>query len=195
AELEVRRGDVRVAEERTQQLAARRMALAQQQRALENERERLAGSKAPEAPDRSLEEARDAVAELDERATAAREALLRARKDADAAGAELEEQRRRRNAHDLAVASYRSRVAALEEQHAALGARLAELAAGQAGDVQASLASLEADAQAAVAARSASSVTLEHARQELERVHRVQAMAAAEAMSSQRAVERQRAAF
>src|SRR5690606_32889216 len=142
-----------------------------------------------------LEEARDAVAELDERATAAREALLRARKDADAAGAELEEQRGRRNAHDLAVASYRSRVAALEEQHAALGARLAELAAGQAGDVQASLASLEADAQAAVAARSASSVTLEHARQELESVHRVQAMAAAEAMSSQRAVERQRAAF
>jgi len=195
SELEVRRGDVRVAQERSQQLAARRMALEQQQLALKNERERLAGSQAPEAPDRSLAEARASVAELEERAVAASTALAAARNDAEAAGAELEEQRSRRNAHDQAVAAYQSRVASLAEQQAGLTARLAELDSAAANDLQASLAALETQAELATGARTAASVALEHARQALEKVHRVQAMAAAEAMASQRAVERQRAAF
>ncbi|HET8985676.1 MAG TPA: chromosome segregation SMC family protein, partial [Trueperaceae bacterium] len=195
SELEVRRGDVRVAQERQQQLAARRLALGQQQHALENERQRLAGSKAPVAPDRSLEDARAAVAELETEAVAARSALDVARKSAEAATAEFEEQRRRRTAHDMAVAAYRSRVTSLEEQQAGLTARLAELAAGSTDDPQASLDALELKAGTATDARTAASIALEHARQELEKVHRVQAMAAAEAMSSQRAMERQRAAF
>lgn len=195
SELEVRRGDVRVAQERSQQLAARRLALTQQLQALENERERLSGSKAPAAPDRSLAEARAAVADLEERAVAATAALGTARQNAEASTAELEEQRRRRSAHEQAVAAYRSRVASLEEQQAALSARLAGLSAGSTDDPRESLTVLETKAEVANRARSAGSVALEHARQELEKVHRVQAVAAAEAMSSRRAVERQRAAF
>ena len=195
SELEVRRGDVRVAQERHQQLAARRVALVQQQHALENERQRLAGSKAPIAPDRSLDEARTTVAGLEGDAATRRAELDAARASADAATAELEEQRRQRTAHDMAVAAYRSRGAALEEQQASLAARLAELAAGSTDDPQPPLSELEAMSETATRARTAASIALEHARQELEKVHRVQAMAAAEAMSSRRAVERQRAAF
>ncbi|HLU82065.1 MAG TPA: AAA family ATPase, partial [Trueperaceae bacterium] len=195
SELEVRRGDVRVAKERSQQLAARSHALGQQRQALENERERLTGTRAPEAPDRSLEEARTSVTDLQAQAAATRAALDVARAAAEAAATSLEQQRRRRNEHDLAVAAYRSRVASLEEQQAALGVRLAELDASAGFEQQAPLAELEQGAEVTAGARSAASIALDRARLELEKVHRDQAMAAAEAMSSQRAVERQRAAF
>src|SRR5690606_31483039 len=71
----------------------------------------------------------------------------------------------------------------------------AELDASAGFEQQAPLAELEHGAEVTAAARSAASIALDRARLDLEKVHRDQAMAAAEAMSSQRAVERQRAAF
>ena len=195
SELEVRRGDVRVAEERAQQLTARRSAVEQQLEALVNERERLRGAKAPVIPERDLEEGRAAVVALRSEAAAARDALGAARSEADAAAAALESERRRRNAHELALAAYRSRVEGLEQQRAALEERIAASQLATVDDPARDADTLESAAARAREARSEASIALEHARQELERVHQVQAMAAAEAMASQRAVQRQRAAF
>jgi len=192
AALEARRGDVRVAEERVAGLRSRLAALARREEDLRAEARHLEGVTAPEAPDDTVEAADARLGELTTAAREAEDRLQRAREAEASAAAALEAARQRESARERDAAALGARLASLAEQEAELEARLGEAESGlRAGE----LAALEAAAEAARTARDAAAAGLERARQELAEVHERQALAAAEAMSTQRAAERLRAAF
>ncbi|HZJ09487.1 MAG TPA: chromosome segregation SMC family protein, partial [Trueperaceae bacterium] len=191
ADLEARRGDVRLAEERLANSHARLAALKRQAEANATETARLEATDAPSEPDRSVLQGRERVASQHEELKVATAALERAREELRKASGELEAKRQRAGAFERAVATYESRLASLREQRAALQQRLEQATAAEPA---ADLAVLEQADEKARAARSEASIALERRRQELAEVHSRQALAAAEAMSSTRAAERLRAA-
>jgi chromosome segregation protein len=192
AALEARRGDVRVAEERVSGLKSRLSALDRRAEDLRSEAQHLEGVTPPEAPDDTIEAADARLAELVQAARDAEARYARAREAEAAAAAALEAERQKASAHERQAAALGARLASLTQQEAELAARLERSQADLQGD---DLASLEAAAEAARAARDAAAAALERARQELAQVHERQALAAAEAMSTKRAAERLRAAF
>ncbi|HLV12779.1 MAG TPA: chromosome segregation protein SMC, partial [Trueperaceae bacterium] len=192
ADLEARRGDVRVAEERVSGLSARLAGLDRRAEDLRAEARHLATATAPEAPDDTVEAADGRLAVLADALRAAEARFAAARESEAAAAAALESVRSRAAARERDAAAREARLASLAEQESELGARLAAAESAIEGD---DLAALEAAAEAARSARDAAAAALERARQELAAVHERQALAAAEAMSTKRAAERLRAAY
>ena len=191
SELEARRGDVRLAEERVSNFAARLAGHKQRVEANVAAVARLEATQAPVAPDRSISQGDEASTEVAERLREATAAASLAQEQVRSATAELDLKRRAAGAHERAMAAYESRLTSLREQQTTISTRL-ESAELSGADVD--LKALEAEHNGAVAARQERSIALELLRQELAEVHSKQAMAAAEAMSSKRAAERLRAA-
>src|SRR5690606_3979184 len=183
SDFEARRGDVRLAEERSQNFKARLAEQRQRRQANGGEIARLEATQAPREPDRSVSQGLAVSEQHAERlrtaTTAANAALERLR----AAVVELERRRQSAGTYERAVAAYESRLAALREQKAAISGRL-ETAESTRPEVD--LGDLQEEENAAKEARQASSIALELRRQELAEVHSKQALAAAEAMSSKR---------
>ena len=191
ADLEAKRGEFRLAEERLSGLRARRASLQQQADNNAAEVTRLEATTAPSQPDRSVSDAELRVTELGAALRAAVASLASSRSDLQAAAADLEAKRQRSIEHERAMAAYESRVTALQEQQRTLEERLTRSA--EASETE-DPALLEAKYERAREARAKAAVTLELRRQELAEVHSRQALAAAEAMASKRAAERLRAA-
>lgn len=192
AELEFRRGNLRLAAERLERLEERLAAHRARVTALGAESERLKAQAPPERPtpmpaeaeeraraaQESAQKAADAHADAEERAAAARSG-------ADAANAALAEA-------ELLAARSASRRTSVQAQLDQVVARMEELAAQS---EQADPAALEERAAAAADALDDAEARLEAGRAELQQLHEAHALANAESVASRRAAERQRAAF
>ncbi len=190
--LEAKRGDVRVAEERVNGLRNRLAGLDQRASDLEAESKRLEGATAPDAPDETVAAADVRLATLGEQLGAARARRDDIRTRLDAATAALAEARERESARQRTAAATETRLTSLTQQEESLEARLQEAEQGLATGSPEALAAAAEDARAS---QERASIALEHARQSLGTVHERQALAAAEAMATQRAAERLRAAY
>ncbi len=191
AQLEYRRGNLRVTEERLGRLTERATALDARAAAATAELERLAQASPPAPPEESPQGVAERVSETS--------SLERAAADAMAAVAAVERDRR------AEFERLRAELAAFERETAGLASRREAVAANLA-QVETQLGSLDQDAdddlpalderQATASERLASAEAgLETHRSSLQRVHEQHALAAAEALSRGRAANRARQAF
>lgn len=192
AELEFRRGNLRLAEERVERLRERAAAHAARVRAAEEEVARLEALEPPVAPDVDPDAAREAEAAAGEAARVARAALAAAVAEESAARAAAERARAALAEVERASAAAESRRAALEAQAQQVEEQLAALAAEEDGALAARL---EERAAAGAADLAAAEQALERGRARLQELHERQALTSAEAVARRRAAERQRAAF
>lgn len=191
AEAELKRGDLRVASERTQAARDRRDAAVQALEATRQEAERLDAAEPPSPPE-------DEPGRLTERETALQATL----DGADRQLAEIRnlvvEARARHDALRTAHAEAERRAAAFETRRTELERQANELEArrraldASAGDSLEELASREAAARERVESATAE---LERARATLSDVHERHARVEAERLALHRAADRQRAAF
>jgi len=194
AELEARRGDLRVAEERLQRLDERRSALLGRAEAATSEARRLETLEPPVAPDVGAGDVEARVSELREARERAAAALDRAQDAESEQRSRLERMRAARARIEREQAVLRSRREELERRQARLQEQLARLEAEHRPEEEdpGHLAEVHATA---VAKRRDLEEALDKGRIDLAEVHRRQAMAAAEAMARTRAAERLRAAY
>lgn len=192
AELEFRRGNVRLATERIERVEERKAAHAELTSSLEAEVARLESLQAPEAPTVTPGEA-EANARAATAATAAIRTELEAAVDAQSgAVAQLTQAESELEAAERAAAEFRSRSEALSELREKLEEQLATLGADSlASDVV----GLEEAAFSGAETLHVAEKNLEGAREELRLAHERHALASAEAVTTLRAAERQRAAF
>ncbi|HEX7001587.1 MAG TPA: chromosome segregation protein SMC [Trueperaceae bacterium] len=192
ANLEAKRGDLRVAEERVNGLRARSSALSQRASDLTAEADRLQDTTAPEAPDETVASADDRLRALAAELETATSVAQQAKAELDVAAAQLADAREREAASQRDAAALEARISSLAQQETELATRLAAAVEGLEADDPATLA---AAAETAREARDRASAALERARQALATVHERQALAAAEAMATKRAAERLRSAY
>ena len=192
AELETRRGDLRVAEERLERLVERRSALVGQAEAAMAEARRLEALEPPVAPDAGTDDVEARVTELREARDASAAALERAQEGEHEQRSRLERLRSSRARAEREQAVLRSRREELERRQARLQEQLERLAGEHRPEDPERLAE---ELATRVALRSDLEQTLDQGRIALAEVHRRQAMAAAEAMARTRGAERLRAAY
>ncbi len=192
AELEYRRGNVRLAAERLERLGERLAAHEANESSLAAEAERLENLEPPSAPEQEPADAEQAALAAQARADAAKTALEEAQAQEVAAANASRQARAQLAEAELTAAASASRRDSVMAQLAQVRARLAELddpAADEApNDLEAAMEGATEAAQAAVAA-------LEGARETLRQLHEEHALASAEALARRRAAERARAAF
>ncbi len=192
AELESRRGDLRVADERLVRLEERRASLRQQAQAGVAEAHRLQQQEPPTAPDRAVEDVEARASQVQQEHDQTKAALDRAVTEEHDARRRVERLRSLRTDAEREQAVLHSRRDEFDRRRARLEEQLAALAGeGPADDAE----RLAAELAAAAARRQEQEVALDRARIALAEVHRRQAMAAAEAMARGRAAERLRAAY
>ncbi len=191
ADAEVKRGDLRVAEERAASADERRQAAASALASVRDEAERLEAVDPPSAPEGEpaplAAREDELVADLEQSETR----LHDARAEAARLTAELDEQRRAEADSQRQRAAFETRSAELDRQAAEVAERLAALEPQDAG----ALAELEADAAATRQRVDGLAADLDVARTELERAHEQHAHLEAERAALARAAERQQAAF
>ena len=192
AELEFRRGNLRLAAERLERLNERQTAHDTSVAALLAEAERLEQLEPPRVPEQEPADAEQATLVATERASRAREATLAATAAEGAAASGLQQARGALTGAELAAATRGSQRASLQEQLEQVEGRLSQLGALDDG---ADLTALAEQAQAAVDTETAATAALDEARGALQALHEKHALASAEAVARRRAAERQRAAF
>ncbi len=192
AELEFRRGNVRLAAERLERLTERRSAHAATLESLEAEAQRLEGLEPPTAPDVEPAAAQQEAAAAQARLTEARAQLDAANAAEAAARTAADRARAELSRAQLEAAGNASRRSGLAAQLAQVEERLAAL---DGDDTLSDPAVLEAKAASAGQAAEAAQSALEAGRARLQEAHERHAMASAESVARQRAAERQRAAF
>src|SRR5690554_6122010 len=192
AELEFRRGNVRLAAERLERLTERRSAHAATLASLEGEAERLEALEPPTAPDVEPAAAEREAAAAQARLDAARADLVAATGAETAARTAAERARAELSAARLEAAGNASRRSGLAAQLEQVEERLAALAGT---DTLIDLTALEEKAEAASQAAAGAEAALEAGRKRLQEAHERHAMASAESVARRRAAERQRAAF
>ncbi len=191
AEAEVKRGDLRVAEERAARAQERRESVAAALTTAREEAARLEAAEPPNAPEEDatgLGEREEALALAVRRAE---EELARARERAAAAAAELERERQAEAKRQRLQAEYQIRSAELARQAREVDERLAALGPAEDGALEA-LATAEKGARARAETTAAE---LEAARSALRRAHERHATLEAQRQAHARTLERQRAAF
>ena len=192
ANLESKRGDLRVAEERVSGLRSMSGGLDQRADDLKAEARRLEGVTAPDAPDQTVAFLDTRLAELEQELSQATTRVVQAKERLEADTTALAQARERESARERDAAAYEARTASLSQQVADLSKRLEQ---AERDLESADPAVTAAAAETAVAARDRAAADLELARQTLATVHERQALAAAEAMATKRAAERLRAAY
>lgn len=192
AQLEFRRGNLRVAEERLGRLTERATALDARSAAASAELERLAQATPPAVPEDSPAEAtRRAEQAASEEAVAAQalaEAAARERSVRDS----FERSRAAHVEFERAAAGIQSRHEALRSQLAQVEAQLEELKRDKTADALPALTARQATASAALRA---AETAVEAQRANLQATHERHALAAAEAVSRVHSANRSRAAF
>lgn len=192
AELEFRRGNLRLAAERLERLNERRSAHETNLAALQAEAERLEQLEPPRLPEQEPVDAEQATTAALERAAAARDALLAATDQESTAAAAARTARTAAATAELDAATRSSQRDSVRAQLQQVNERLAELA-GTGED--AGLRALEESAERAVLAEREASTSLDESRAALQQLHEQHALASAEAVARRRAAERLRAAF
>jgi len=191
ADAEVKRGDLRVAEERAERAEERRDAVAGTLAAAREEAARLEAAEPPAAPERDPAPLAEREASLGADLEATEGELALARREATEAGEALEQARREQaEAHRLR-AGFESRSTELEKQAREVQERLAALEPDDGPDL---VALAEAEAAARAEADGAAQA-LERARAELAATHEHHANLEAESQALARAAQRQQAAF
>jgi len=191
AEAELKRGDLRVAEERAQRAGERRQAALDALQAAREEAARLEGAEPPSAPEGDVAPLADRETALSEALSGSETELAEARAALEEAGTELERLREAQAAAERSAASLETRRAGLESQARELQERLDALAEAPQED----LAALEAAEDEARQRSAALATALETARTRLAEAHERHAHLEAERQALGRAAQRQRAAF
>lgn len=192
AELEFRRGNLRLAAERLERLKERTTAHDANIAALTAEAERLERLEPPHVPEEEPADAEQAGVVAQANADAAKEALLRKGLEESAAAAALQRARAELSDAELAAAAEASRRASLVAQLHDVNEQL-QAVSGQ--EDSSSLAELEGHAQRAAQASDQGAAELESGRTRLQQLHEEHALASAESVARRRAAERLRAAF
>ncbi len=191
AEAELRRGDLRVAEERAQRARERRQAAIDALDATREEADRLEAAVPPSAPEGDPAPLIARETELSAALQGADAEVSEARRAFEEAGGALERLREAQAAAERDAASFETQRAGLARQARELRERLTALEAAPDED----LAALEA-AEAGARERSAAlGAELEAARTRLTEAHQRHAHLEAERQALGRAAQRQRAAF
>ncbi len=192
AQLEYRRGNLRLADERLERLAERANALAARAESVRAERARLDQATRPEPPDETERAATERAAAASA-ARSVREAELAAALTAERTAREaFERSRREQAAFELEVAALESRRQALATQLEQVDSQVVALEADAQGPDLEALAAREADAAQRLARLEGEA---DAQRGALQRVHERHALASAEAVSRGAAASRSRAAF
>jgi len=191
AEAEIKRGDLRVAEERAQRAGERRAAALDAVRAAREEATRLEAAEPPSAPEGDLAPLAEREAALSEALEGSEAELAEARAALDAAATELERLREVKAAAERSAASFETRRAGLESQARELQERRQALETAPEDD----LATLEAAEDAARRRSAELAEALETARARLAEAHERHARLEAERQALGRAARRQRTAF
>lgn len=192
AELEFRRGNLKLAEERLLHASERATHLKERRSAVMKEAGRLSAVGAPREPTVRTQEARAAASEAQARvAERAREVASVEARERSAAAAANEARERAASAERLAAELLTER-RALTELRERLGE---ELLSAEAAFPPERLTALEAESSDAERAAAAAAERLEAAREELQASHERHAHLRAEAAARRQALVRQRAAF
>ncbi len=192
AQLELRRGDLRVAEETRRRHQEGLEALASQLATLAEESAALERLQEPTPPTGDQAAAQTRVEAANRAFDKASRTLEEAQTEEQRLGARLRLAREQQLAFERAFGAHQSRKQSLEEQHAAYRRRLAEI---QAAEAPADVGTLTSAAEVLRAKRESAQRDLESARSEVAEVQRQHALAAAEATARARAAERAKAAF
>ncbi|HKI56144.1 MAG TPA: chromosome segregation protein SMC [Trueperaceae bacterium] len=191
ADAEVKRGDLRVAQEQAARAAERRDAVASALAAAREEAARLEAADPPSAPEGDAAPLVEREAALAGELERSSEELARAREASGEAAEALERERRAQADAQRQRAAFETRAAELERQSREATERLAALEQG-AGPELAALAAASAAAEGDAATHA---TALEEARRALAAAHERHAGLEAESQALARAAQRQQAAF
>lgn len=192
AQLEYRRGNLRVAEERRDRLTERRSSLQTRLDSLRAEAARLSSTPVPEAPAERLPAASAQVASAHGKADEAAAVLDGATAAEAAARDEHESCRAQQATLERAAAASRSRRMSITAELAQVEEQLEALAAAH---ESADLPTLEAAAESLANSHATLLAELESRRSELQATHEAHSLASAEAVARRHAAQRSKAAF